>query len=71
MPLFIDFNFGILNYGGEAVILGQILKQIIHMGKGDKKTKRGKIVKGSYGVTRPRRKKVAETDKQEKANEKE
>ena len=25
------------------------------MGKGDKKTKRGKIVNGSYGVTRPRK----------------
>ena len=23
------------------------------MGKGDKKTKKGKIVKGSYGVSRP------------------
>ena len=27
------------------------------MGKGDKKTKRGKIVKGSFGVRRPRKKK--------------
>jgi len=27
------------------------------MGKGDRKTKRGKIVKGSYGVTRPHKKK--------------
>ncbi len=26
------------------------------MGKGDKKTKRGKIIKGSYGVRRPRKK---------------
>lgn len=25
------------------------------MGKGDKKTKRGKIFKGSYGKTRPQR----------------
>jgi 30S ribosomal protein S31 len=25
------------------------------MGKGDKKTKKGKIVKGSYGVRRPRK----------------
>lgn len=24
------------------------------MGKGDKKTRRGKITKGTYGVTRPR-----------------
>ncbi|HUS86815.1 MAG TPA: 30S ribosomal protein THX [Bacteroidales bacterium] len=28
------------------------------MGKGDKKTKRGKIVKGSYGVRRLRKKKT-------------
>jgi 30S ribosomal protein S31 len=27
------------------------------MGKGDKRSKRGKIRTGSYGVTRPRRKK--------------
>jgi len=26
------------------------------MGKGDKKTRRGKITKGSYGVTRPKKK---------------
>jgi ribosomal small subunit protein bTHX len=31
--------------------------QILHiMGKGDKKTRRGKIIKGSYGVIRPRKK---------------
>ena len=36
------------------------------MGKGDKKTKRGKIASKSYGVTRPKRrrpKKKAETRK--------
>ncbi|MFI5153319.1 MAG: 30S ribosomal protein THX [Chitinophagales bacterium] len=27
------------------------------MGRGDKKTKKGKIFKGSFGKTRPRRKK--------------
>ncbi|MBN8702451.1 MAG: 30S ribosomal protein THX [Bacteroidetes bacterium] len=27
------------------------------MGKGDKKSKKGKIFKGSYGVSRPRKKK--------------
>ncbi|HLV51310.1 MAG TPA: 30S ribosomal protein THX [Flavobacterium sp.] len=27
------------------------------MGKGDKKTRRGKIINGSYGVKRPRDKK--------------
>jgi len=37
------------------------------MGKGDKKTRRGKIVKGSYGVRRPRNKKtVAEIPKKRK-----
>ena len=31
------------------------------MGKGDKKTKKGKIVKGSYGVTRPKKLKAKKT----------
>ncbi|MBN1187684.1 MAG: 30S ribosomal protein THX [Bacteroidales bacterium] len=36
------------------------------MGKGDKKTKRGKLFTGSYGVTRPRKgKKAAVTAKPE------
>lgn len=30
------------------------------MGKGDKKTRRGKIVKGTYGVTRPKKDKNQE-----------
>ena len=29
------------------------------MGRGDKRTTKGKIFKGSYGVTRPHTKKVA------------
>jgi len=29
------------------------------MGKGDKKTKKGKIFKGSFGKSRPRKKKKA------------
>jgi 30S ribosomal protein S31 len=29
------------------------------MGKGDKRSRKGKIFKGSYGKTRPRRKKKA------------
>jgi len=29
------------------------------MGKGDKKTRKGKIFKGSYGVSRPRKKRAA------------
>jgi 30S ribosomal protein S31 len=39
------------------------------MGKGDKKTRRGKITNGSYGVTRPR-KKTKDTKKDEKAKNK-
>jgi len=31
------------------------------MGKGDKKTKRGKIFMGSFGNTRPRKRKDAQT----------
>lgn len=39
------------------------------MGKGDKKTKKGKIARGSYGVSRPKKKadKVA-TDATKKKN---
>ncbi len=29
------------------------------MGKGDKRTKRGKIIKGSFGNSRPKKKKTA------------
>ena len=36
------------------------------MGKGDKKTKRGKITKSSFGVRRPRKKK--NTDDAQKGN---
>jgi len=40
------------------------------MGKGDKKTKRGKINRGSYGVLRPRGKKVAVVTKPKKVKPK-
>ncbi len=33
------------------------------MGKGDKKSKRGKIIMGSYGVSRPKRKAASPTVK--------
>ncbi len=37
------------------------------MGKGDKKTKKGKIIKGTYGVRRPKKKnKKARTGNKEK-----
>ena len=37
------------------------------MGKGDKRTRRGKIYRGSYGKTRPRRKKKVAAKTEEKA----
>jgi 30S ribosomal protein S31 len=37
------------------------------MGKGDKRTKRGKITNGSYGVTRPRKAANTAEQKTEKA----
>lgn len=45
------------------------------MGKGDKKTKRGKITLGTYGVSRPRKKKnanipVATVEKEKPAKKK-
>lgn len=41
------------------------------MGKGDKKTKRGKISSGSFGVTRPHKKKSdSEVTTKEKSKEK-
>lgn len=43
------------------------------MGKGDKKTKRGKIVKGTYGVSRPRKnsnKDRSQAESQEKQTKK-
>lgn len=40
------------------------------MGKGDKKTGRGKIFMGSYGVTRPRKKNKNTTVKSEEKPQK-
>jgi len=40
------------------------------MGKGDKKTKRGKIVNGSYGVRRPKNKKASVVISSEKPTKK-
>jgi 30S ribosomal protein S31 len=36
------------------------------MGKGDKKTKRGKLFMGSYGVSRPKKTDVKSTKPEEK-----
>ncbi|MDH5605018.1 MAG: 30S ribosomal protein THX [Cyclobacteriaceae bacterium] len=38
------------------------------MGKGDKKTRKGKITKGSFGVSRPKNKKVQAEEKSPKKN---
>lgn len=40
------------------------------MGKGDKRSKRGKISNGSYGKTRPKKKAVAKSVVDEKAAKK-
>ena len=40
------------------------------MGKGDKKTKKGKIFQGSYGVTRKRKPSVSKSASLKKAAEK-
>ncbi len=40
------------------------------MGKGDKKTKKGKIFMGSFGVTRPKKAKKAEKPKAKKSKKK-
>lgn len=37
------------------------------MGKGDKKSRKGKIAKGSFGVSRPRKKKKDEEKKTKKS----
>ena len=39
------------------------------MGKGDKKTKRGKLFNNSYGVTRPRKAKKVVKENTEKTSE--
>jgi len=40
------------------------------MGKGDKKSKKGKIFMGSYGVSRPHKKKVSKSASPKKAEKK-
>jgi 30S ribosomal protein S31 len=40
------------------------------MGKGDKKTRRGKIINGTYGVRRPRSKKATNVSSVKKSEEK-
>jgi 30S ribosomal protein S31 len=40
------------------------------MGKGDRKTKKGKIVKGTFGVRRPKKKKTAHQPPAEEKKEK-
>ena len=40
------------------------------MGKGDKKTKKGKIVKGSYGVIRPKKQRSKKSNGKESSKKK-
>ena len=40
------------------------------MGKGDKKSKRGKLIKGSYGKSRPKKRTVAVEEKPKKKGKK-
>lgn len=39
------------------------------MGKGDKRTKKGKIFRGSYGNSRPKAKTIAKANAEAKKNE--
>ena len=39
------------------------------MGKGDKKSKKGKIARGTYGVSRPKKKRTNSTNTTPKAKE--
>jgi 30S ribosomal protein S31 len=43
------------NYYHPALVAGKLLNsfKVIIMGRGDKKTKKGKIFKGSFGKSRP------------------
>ena len=40
------------------------------MGKGDQRTRKGKIVRGTYGVTRPKKNKKKVTGESEKSSTK-
>lgn len=59
-----DVRFLIFGNNGDFCLI-----KIKTMGKGDRKTKRGKIVKGSYGVTRPHKKKNKEAAAQNQVKE--
>jgi 30S ribosomal protein S31 len=41
------------------------------MGKGDKRSRRGKIFAGTYGKTRPKKKNQTKTNKESKTEDKE
>jgi 30S ribosomal protein S31 len=47
-------------------LLSKIIKAKSYMGKGDKKSRKGKIVKGTYGNRRPRKANQQKTDTQKK-----
>jgi 30S ribosomal protein S31 len=44
----------LINFASTLKSVLKLIKQIV-MGKGDKKSRRGKIILGSYGVRRPRK----------------
>lgn len=58
-----------INYQFSITLVKITNIKISYMGKGDKKTRRGKITAGSYGVTRPK-KKVKPTTEDKKKDKK-
>lgn len=47
-----------VNYAIEESVFGMTLTGEAEMGKGDAGTRRGKIARGSYGKTRPKKRKT-------------
>ena len=59
----------IINFAIRNILTKHKYKLII-MGKGDKRTKRGKLFSGTYGKSRPRKKVKTTTTKTEEKEEK-
>jgi ribosomal small subunit protein bTHX len=51
----ICFKVRHIHCNGILLTFASSFKNTVVMGKGDKKTKRGKLFMGSYGVTRPQK----------------
>jgi len=60
----LDFRFEICDYLCRTFIFKQNIERHI-MGRGDAKTKRGKITRGSHGNSRPKLKKLKTLQKNE------